>query len=120
MLSHKRRVSQYVAALRRRQDFLPVEPERVATHDGGRFLEREAHEVLAKGLGEANIHLVVHEPHGDFRDARRPLADFNAVKSVHVHERQALDVQLLRFFLAGIEQFKNLNFQHTQFAVSDH
>ena len=114
----KRRIAEDVAALVRRKDFLPVETERVAANDRRGFLEREAHEVLAEGFREANVHLVVHQPHGHFGDARRPLADLDAVEGIHVHEGKALDVQL-RLPRIGIKQLENFDFQRPQFAVGN-
>ena len=95
MLSHKRRIAQDEAALLGRKDLLPVEAQGVAADDGGGFLERQADEVLAEGFGKANVHLVIHQPHGHFGDAGGPFADLDAVEGVHIHQREALDVQFL-------------------------
>ena len=100
-----------------RQDFFPVEPQRIAADDRGRFLQRQAHEILAEGFREPNVHLVVHQPHRHFGDSRRPFADLDAVEGVHVDERKMLDVEFpLR---AGVEQLEDFDFQQSQFAIGD-
>ena len=90
-LADKRRIAENVAAFARRQDFFPVEPERVAAMDVRGFFERQALVKLAEGFGHFQVHLVVHQPERDFGNPRRPFANFNAVKLVHIHLRQPVD-----------------------------
>ena len=54
----------------------------------GTFVSGRRTKYCAEGLRQANVHLVVHQPHRHFGDPRRPFADLDAVESVHVHQRQ--------------------------------
>src|ERR1035437_6410094 len=117
VFSHKRRIAEDEAAFCGRKDFLPVETECVAADDSWGFLEREAREVLAEGFGEENVHLVIHEPHGDFGYARGPLADLDAIEGVDVHLGEALDVKFL--LIAATDHLEDFDFQQTQFAVGN-
>ena len=49
------------------------------------FLQRQPLVKLAEGFGHFQVHLVVHQPERDLGDARRPFADFDAVKLIHIH-----------------------------------
>jgi hypothetical protein len=60
---------------------------------------------------------VVHQPHRNFRDPRRPLGDLDAVEGVHVHQRQGGDVQVP---LPAVQGLEDLNFRQAQLAVGDH
>jgi hypothetical protein len=68
-----------------REDLLPVEPQGVAAHDGGGFLEREAREVLAEGLGEDACSSGGPSATWRLRRCGRAIPDLDAVESVDVH-----------------------------------
>src|SRR5271157_2066946 len=117
VFSNKRRVAKDIAAFCGRKDFLPVEAECVAADDGWGFLEWKAREVLAEGVGEEIVHLVIHQPHGDLGYARGPLADLYAVESVDVHLREALNVKFL--LIAAADHLEDFDFQQTQLTVGN-
>ena len=37
------------------------------------------------------VHLVIHQPQRDFGDPRRPFANFDAVKLIHIDLRRVAD-----------------------------
>ena len=83
------------------------------------FFERQALVKLAEGFGHFQIHLVVHQPERDFGNARRPFANFNAVKLVHVHLRQPVDFVQRQFRLLAEKFLERFEFKLAQFAVGD-
>lgn len=58
---------------------------------------------------------MVHQPHRDLGDARRPLADLDAVKCIDVDQREKLNVQLL--LLAAMERLEDLDLELAQLPV---
>ena len=83
------------------------------------FFERQALVKLAEGFGYFQIHLVVHQPEGDFGDARRPFANLNAVKLVHVHLREPGDFIQRHFRLLAENFLERFQFKLAQFTVGD-
>ena len=86
--ANKRRIAEDVAAFLRRQNVFQSSRSALPQTMVRRFFERQALVKLAEGFGHFQVHLVVHQPEGDFGDARRPFANLNAVKLVHVHLRE--------------------------------
>src|SRR5487761_222879 len=114
---HKRRIPEDVAALLWRENFLPIEAQGVATDDSGRLPERQGDEGLAEGFREPDVHLVVHEPHGNFGDSRGPFANLDSVEGVHVHEGELRNIELR--LIARKEQLEDFDFQEAQLAIGD-
>ena len=117
-LTDERRIAEDVIAFFRRQNFFPVEPERIACFNVRRFLERQAQELFTKMFGDFDVQLVVNEPHGNFRNARWPFLNLNAIKLVNIHAAQRLEVEL-EGGLGFIKFLEDFQFEQAQFAVSD-
>ena len=114
MLSNERRVAEDIAALFRRQNFFPVEPECIGAMNVRRFLERQALVKLAEGGGDFLVHLMIHEPERDFRNPHRPFQNLDAMKLIHVDDGQEL------LATDSSREFTNdFNFQSADFAVSE-
>ena len=90
-------------------------------HDVRTGLERDAGEVQAKFLADAQVHLVVHQPQRHLGDLGGELLDLNAVELVYVHANQAVHVHafLARVAAQLVAGAKHLQLQRAQLSVAD-
>src|SRR3546814_2929308 len=93
LMSDKRRIAKDVIQILYRHHVAPVYPQRVAMHDRRRLLQRQAHDVFTELFGPAQVHLVVHQPHGHLCDLGGDFLDLDAVElrsEEHTSELQSL------------------------------
>ena len=90
-------------------------------HDAGGAGEGQAQVEVAEGFGEAQVELVVHEPHGHLGNAGREFLHFDAVGLVYLHAGIQGQVHGLAARHLGCElALQNLLFQQAQLAVRHH
>ena len=90
-------------------------------HDFGGAREGQAQVEVAEGFGEAQVELVVHEPHGHFGNAGGKFFHLDAVGLVYLHAGVEGQVDgLAAGALAGKEALENFLLQQAQFAVGYH
>jgi len=78
-------VAKDIGTLGRRYNLVPVSFERIGVQDMGRLMDRDACIVLSKLNGETVVHDMVHHPQSNFRDARRKLAQLNAIELININ-----------------------------------
>ena len=115
--SDERRIAEHVTARLRRQEVRPIHFERVGVQDVGRGLKWNADVGLTERQAEPVVHDVIHHPHRRLGDARRKLADLNAVELIDIHDREQLRHNLE--LLTWTQLLQNLDLQGAQLAISN-
>lgn len=81
------------------------------------FFQRQAQEILAEGIADEHVHLVVDEPHGYFGNAGGELFVFDAVELVYIEPYNLADVEIA--LSVRVERFEYFKFEQAQLAVGD-
>ena len=110
-----RRISQHKRTLPMRKDVVPIHTQCVTRDDVWRRRQRESVNRLTENFAGLQIHLVVHQPEGDFGNAHRPFEKFYAVKLIDVHGRKELLPSA-----ANRELADDIDFEKAQFAIREY